>query len=107
MSQELTQLPARALLFASFNQGFKLTPEAFDIWCRLLREVPGSVLWMMAVSDVARENLKREAGLRGVALERIVFAQRKRENADHLARLRLADLVLDSFPYTYHPKNRS
>lgn len=101
-TREEEGLPADALVFASFNQGFKLTPEVFDIWCRLLREVPDSVLWMMAVSDVAAENLKREAGLRGVAPERIVFAQRKRENADHLARLRLADLALDSFPYTYH-----
>lgn len=101
-TREEEGLPAGALVFASFNQGFKLTPEVFDIWCRLLREVPDSVLWMMAVSDVAAENLKREAGLRGVAPERIIFAQRKRENVDHLARLRLADLALDSFPYTYH-----
>lgn len=95
-------LPAGALVFASFNQSFKLIPETFDVWCRLLRDIPGSVLWMAALPPSAAENLKREAGARGVEPERIIFAHKKRDIADHLARLSLADLALDSFPYTSH-----
>lgn len=95
-------LPVDALVFASFNQAFKLIPETFDVWCRLLHRVPGSVLWMAAVPTSAADNLKREANLRGIEAERIIFAPKKREIADHLGRLSLADLALDSFPYTSH-----
>lgn len=95
-------LPAGALVFSSFNQSFKLIPETFDVWCRLLRDIPGSILWMAALPDSAAENLKREAGVRGVEPDRIIFAHKKWDIAGHLARLSLADLALDSFPYTSH-----
>lgn len=101
-AREEEGLPADALVFASFNQGFKLIPETFDVWCRLLRDIPGSILWMAALSAPATDNLRREADARGVEADRIIFARKKRDIADHLGRLSLADLALDSFPYTSH-----
>jgi len=95
-------LPAGALVFSSFNQSFKLIPETFDVWCRLLRNIPGSILWMAALPASATDNLRREADARGVEPDRIIFAHKKRDIADHLGRLSLADLALDSFPYTSH-----
>lgn len=95
-------LPEDALVFCSFNQLLKLNPEEFDLWCRLLREVPGSVLWLLEPDAAeARDNLRREAQARGVDAERLVFAPRLKQ-AEHLARLALADLALDSFPCTSH-----
>ena len=73
----------------------------FDIWMRVLAAVPGSVLWLFADNAHARDNLHREAGLRGVDPIRLVFADYA-PPAHHLARLRHADLLLDSFPYGAH-----
>ena len=68
---------------------------------RLLRQVPGSVLWLLDDNDGAVANLRREAAARGVDPARLVFADRCR-SADHLARHRLADLFLDTLPYNAH-----
>lgn len=95
-------LPEQGVVFASFNQLLKLNPGEFDLWCRLLREVPGAVLWLLEPEvEEARDNLRREAQQRGVAAERLIFAPRLKQD-EHLARLSLADLALDSFPCTSH-----
>lgn len=95
-------LPVGAFVFANFNLAFKLIPETFDVWCRLLRDIPGSLLWMASPTQPAIENLRKEAALRKVDPDRIVFAERKPDIADHLGRLALADLALDTYPYTSH-----
>ena len=73
----------------------------FDLWMRLLRDVDGSVLWLLNADEAAVANLRREASERGVAADRLVFAPRVRVD-DHLARHRLADLFLDTLPYNAH-----
>jgi protein O-GlcNAc transferase len=94
-------LPESAFVFCSFNQAYKLNPETFDVWCRLLHEAPRSVLWILKPGAPAEDNLRREASLRGITPERIIFAS-KMPLAEHLGRLQLADLALDTFPYTSH-----
>jgi len=95
-------LPVDGFVFCGFNQHFKITPEVFDVWMRLLRRVDGSVLWLTASGGSTVNNLRREAERRGVAAERLVFAQRLPQHEDHLARHRLADLFLDTLPYNAH-----
>jgi len=94
-------LPEGGFVFCSFNNGYKLTPQFFDIWMRLLRHVEGSVLWLLQTGDVAARNLRREASARGVDPARLVFAPRI-ELPRHLARHRLADLFLDNLPVNAH-----
>ena len=94
-------LPEAGFVFACFNNSYKLTPEFFEVWMRLLREVPGSVLWLLQDNKWAADNLRREAQARGVAPERLVFAPR-RKLPEHLARHRLADLFLDTLPCNAH-----
>lgn len=92
-------LPEDAVVFCSFNQMFKLGPALWDDWCRILEAVPGSVLWLAPTkSDVTESNLRQEAQRRGVAPQRILFASFK-PLAQHQARIQLADLSLDTFPY--------
>jgi predicted O-linked N-acetylglucosamine transferase (SPINDLY family) len=93
-------LPLDGPVFCCFNQAYKFTPEVFDIWCRLLAQTPGSVLWLLR-NPVAEGNLRREAMQRGVAPHRLVFAD-DLPQAAHLGRLQLADLVLDTLPYNAH-----
>ena len=93
-------LPDTGFVFCAFNNTRKLDPATFALWLRLLMEVPGSVLWLLAGDD-ARANLRREAEAAGVAPERLVFAPH-RPLPEHLARMALADLFLDTFPYTAH-----
>jgi predicted O-linked N-acetylglucosamine transferase (SPINDLY family) len=94
-------LPADGFVFCCFNSANKLSPDVFEIWMRLLREVPGSVLWLLVGNVIAQDNLRREAQQRGVAGERLVFARRM-PLAEHLARHRCADLFVDTFHYNAH-----
>jgi protein O-GlcNAc transferase len=94
-------LPESGFVFCNFNQSYKITPGTFASWMRILTQVPGSVLWLWQSQDEAVENLRREATARGVAGERLVFAPGL-PPALHLARLKLADLFLDSLPYNAH-----
>ena len=94
-------LPDSGFVFCSFNNNYKVTPDIFDIWMRLLQSVPGSVLWQLEVNAGAAGNLRKEAARRGVAAERLVFAPRM-DLPDHLARHRHADLFLDTLPCNAH-----
>ena len=95
-------LPERGLVFCCFNQSYKIAAAVFDIWMRLLTQVPDSVLWLSAMNDLAQANLRREALARGVDPARLIFAPRVDRTADHLARHRAADLFLDTLPYNAH-----
>ena len=95
-------LPETSFVFASFNNSYKFTPEIFDVWMRLLRDIGGSVLWLAEPNQAAERNLQREAQARGIAGERLVFAPFAARAEDHLARLTLADLFLDTLPYNAH-----
>jgi len=95
-------LPESGFVFCCFNNTYKLNPWMFDIWMRLVQEVPGSVLWLREENQAAGKNLREEARARGVDPARIVFARRLPALADHLARHRLADLFLDTLPYNAH-----
>ncbi len=94
-------LPEGGVVFCSFNNNYKITPEVFGVWMGLLRQVEGSVLWLLEGNAVAPGNLRREAQARGIAPERLVFAPRT-GLAEHLARHRLADLFLDTLPCNAH-----
>ena len=94
-------LPEDGFVFASFNQQSKITPPVFDVWMRILRRVDRSVLWLLVYVEKAKDNLRAEAKARGVDPSRLVFAG-KAPNEQHIARLALADLQLDTFPYNAH-----
>jgi len=91
-------LPQEGFVFCCFNTNYKITPDVFDIWMRILRQVPGSVLWLVAEGQTSERNLKNEAAARDVSGERLIFAQRM-PLADHQARLQLAGLFFDTLPY--------
>lgn len=95
-------LPAEGFVFCSFNHDYKISPAIFDIWMRLLKQVPGSVLWLMKLNESAERNLYKEAATRGIEADRIIFATRVPRIEDHLARYRMADLFLDTTPYNAH-----
>jgi predicted O-linked N-acetylglucosamine transferase (SPINDLY family) len=90
-----------AFVFCCFNQTYKILPETFGLWMRILSQVDGSVLWLLHCGTEAAQNLRRAAEGSGVAPCRLVFAP-KIEESRHLARLRLADLCLDTLPCNAH-----
>jgi protein O-GlcNAc transferase len=95
------RLPESAFVFCCFNNTYKITPEVFDIWMRLLKANEDSVLWLIEGNSKATANLKQEATKRGVSSERLIFAP-KIPLAHHLARHRQANLFLDTLPYNAH-----
>lgn len=88
-------LPEDAFVLCSLNQACKIEPVMFDVWMRLLKAIPGSVLWLWRNNPVVDANLRREAEKRGVPAERLAFAETMPRD-EHLARLHLADLALDT-----------
>jgi protein O-GlcNAc transferase len=94
-------LPDDGFVFCCFNANYKIEPFIFDVWMRILRQVPGSALWLLQLAPEVADNLRREAAARGIDGERLVFAGRRRK-AEHLARHRLADLFLDTRYCTAH-----
>ena len=95
-------LPETGFVFCCFNQSFKINPETFEVWMRLLHALDGSVLWLKDNDPTSTQNLRREAERRGIAPERLVFAPSVPDVADHLARHRQADLFLDTLHYNAH-----
>ena len=94
-------LPATAFVFCCFNQTSKITPEIFACWMDLLRALPRGVLWLLEDNRWASANLSHAARAHGIAPERVIFAPRM-PLQEHLARYRVADLALDTHPYTSH-----
>ena len=94
-------LPDDAFVFCCFNQTVKVTPAVFACWMRLLARAPASVLWLAEDNPLATRNLAEAAQAHGIARERVVFSPRL-PYAQHLARYQVADLALDTFPYTSH-----
>jgi predicted O-linked N-acetylglucosamine transferase (SPINDLY family) len=94
-------LPETGFVFCCFNNNYKITPSTFTAWMRILNQVEGSVLWLFEDNAKAASNLRKEAVLRGINSERLVFAKRM-PLAEHLARHRMADLFLDTLPYNAH-----
>jgi predicted O-linked N-acetylglucosamine transferase (SPINDLY family) len=95
-------LPADGFVFCAFNNHWKTTQTMFEIWMRLLAQVPGSVLWLKDAHPELARRLRGEAQARGVDPARLVFAPPLDDDVRHLVRQRLADLFLDTLPYNAH-----
>jgi predicted O-linked N-acetylglucosamine transferase (SPINDLY family) len=91
-------LPADGFVYCCFNNNYKITPEIFDRWMRILGQVENSVLWLLEDHPCTGDNLHKEASLRGIAPQRLRFARRL-PRAEHIARQKLADLFLDTHPF--------
>ena len=94
-------LPKDSFVFCCFNNNYKITPNTFDGWVRILKVVKSSVLWLLEDNPIAVLNLRKEAQVRGLDPNRLVFAKRTNP-PEHLARHRAADLFIDTLPYNAH-----
>jgi predicted O-linked N-acetylglucosamine transferase (SPINDLY family) len=95
-------LPSAAFVFCAFNQPYKISAQVFEVWMRLLAAVPGSVLWLKQMAPCPQRHLLQAAASHGIAAERLLFAPHATSMAEHLGRQALADLYLDTSPYTAH-----
>jgi protein O-GlcNAc transferase len=95
-------LPENGMVYCCFNNHVKFTPEVHALWMRVLKEVPGSVMWLATPPDLVRSHLIEATKRAGVDTKRLVFAARMDRIEDHLQRLTLADLFLDTWPYNAH-----
>jgi len=89
-------LPENGFVFCCFSNNYKITPEVFDVWMRLLQKVEDSVLWLSLDNPAVETNLRKEARARGVDPARLIFASFVKKIEEHYARYRLADLFLDT-----------
>jgi predicted O-linked N-acetylglucosamine transferase (SPINDLY family) len=101
-TREELGLPPTGFVFCCFSNNYKIMPEIFNRWMSILSRVEDSVLWLSQVNVMAIRNLRTEAERRGVAGGRLIFANRMISLPEHLARLKVADLFLDTYPYNAH-----
>ena len=101
MTRAQAGLPEDAFVMCTFNHTYKIGPQAFDAWCRVMRRVPRAVLWIRESNGQLHDNVRREAAMRGVAPERIFFAPHVPYDV-HFSRLALADVFVDTWPYNAH-----
>jgi len=95
-------LPENAFIFCCFNNDYKFNPRVLDSWSRILLSVENSILWISENNAYFRSNIAAEFERRGIRSDRIIFAKRMEMMSDHLARYSLADLFLDTHPYSAH-----
>ena len=94
-------LPENKIIYCNFGPSYKITPEIFDLWMDILREVPNSILWLLENNDSTSKNLRNEAIKRNISEERIIFGKYM-PHKQHLNRLSLGDIFLDTYPYNAH-----
>jgi protein O-GlcNAc transferase len=100
-SRSACGLPEHGFVFCCFNNTYKILPDVFALWMRLLAQLPGSLLWLLETSSEAKANLRREAQSAGIDPARLLFAPRVGVS-EHVARNAAADLFLDTYPYGAH-----
>jgi predicted O-linked N-acetylglucosamine transferase (SPINDLY family) len=101
-TREELGLPPSGFVFCCFNNTYKILPEVFDRWMRILSRTENSVLWLQQADATAARNLRQEASRSGIDAGRLIFADRMAALDEHVARLRAADLFLDTRPYNAH-----
>ena len=94
-------MPKDAFVLCCFNQSYKIGLDEFNIWIKILKKIPDSVLWLLKSNKLAEENLIYEFKRQGLDPSRLIFAE-KLSNAKHLARHKHADLFVDTFNYNAH-----
>tara|TARA_B100000700_G_C15006595_1_gene838845 strand:+ start:93 stop:2036 length:1944 start_codon:yes stop_codon:yes gene_type:complete len=94
-------LPVDAFVFCNFNSNYKITPQIFEVWMNILKNVSNSVLWLLETNNESSKNIIKEAKKNNISENRIIFAKHL-PNKDHLKRIELADIFLDTFPYSAH-----
>jgi len=99
MKRSEFNIPDDAFVFCCFNSLYKLSPEVFSVWMNILKQIPGSLLWLNSASDIIKKNISSEAKSRGVDDERILFAEKLPQD-EYMKRFELADLFLDTFYYS-------
>lgn len=94
-------LPEDKFVFASFNGNRKITYEMTSIWAEILRRTPDSILWIMRNNTESQKNINKRFEKLGIPLKRIYFMHLE-QYQDHMNRIPLADLGLDTFPVNGH-----
>ena len=95
-------LPEKKIVFCAFHNPLKINPKLFDSWCKILMGVVNSVIWIKASSEISRKNLEKEFTLRKINFNRVIFADAVKDISEHINRLKLADIFLDTYPYNSH-----
>ena len=95
-------LPEKEIVFCAFHNPLKINPTLFDAWLNILKRVDNSVLWISPNNQFIEKNLKLEAERNSINPKRIIIAKRMEDINDHIERLKLADIFLDSYPYNSH-----
>ena len=95
-------LPEDSFVYCCFNKHYKITPQIFDLWIDILNSVNKSVLWLNSTEEETKKNLFKYAEKKGLDPNRIYFTERSKKYKDYLAKHKVADVFLDTSPFSAH-----
>ena len=95
-------IPDNAIIYCCFNKSYKITPDIFDVWIKILNEVKNSILWLNISNDQTRLNIMNYAKKKGLNSNKIFFTNRSKKYSDYLEKHSLADIFLDTYPFSAH-----
>ncbi len=98
VSRSSLGIPEGAFVMGAFGNTYKITPDMFAAWMRLLKRIPNALLWLIDDNEASTASLKQQATLAGMPADRLLFTPRTTHD-DFCARLQLADVYLDTYPY--------
>ncbi len=100
--KEKEGLPKNSIVYCCFNKHYKITPKIFDLWVNILNNVENSVLWLNSAEQQTKENIYKHSKRMGLNPERIFFTDRSKNYSDYLSKHMLADIFLDTSPFSAH-----
>ena len=95
-------LPENTVVYCCFNKHYKITPRVFDIWIDILKNVENSILWLNSAEQSTKNNLLEYSKKKGLSSKRIIFTERSMNYSDYLSKHQLADIFLDTSPFSAH-----
>eukprot|EP00802_Teleaulax_amphioxeia_P005536 Tamp_05540.p1 GENE.Tamp_05540~~Tamp_05540.p1 ORF type:complete len:766 (+),score=153.71 Tamp_05540:289-2298(+) len=86
---------------ACFNNLYKVTPDTFAAWMRVLKAEPAAILWLLRMPGAALPRLLAEMAAAGVKADRLLTSELF-PRAVHLKVKSAATLFLDTLAYNAH-----
>ena len=102
ISKNNLDIPTNSFLLGCLNQHYKITPEIFDIWIKILLKNDSVYILLTEGNNLSEENLLKYASKKNINKDRFIFIKKLGSLSEHLNRLKLVDLFIDTFPYGSH-----
>ena len=101
ITKEIFLLNENKLILGCFNNPMKINQNIFNVWMKILKKIPNSILWLIEPNIEFKNNLLKNASKKNIDPSRLIF-RKILPIEQHLKTFKLMDIFLDTFPYNGH-----